>query len=702
MELGSGPKQLRWAFVMILLLPLASMACGGEGPGPRDPLLAPLMDAEDARGTGTTGLASILEGLSAPDANTQVVAVRALGRLENREHIGLIAPLLSAQDSNVRTEAVNALGQAVFAATGSAVQSLLLQALPSETDPLVRGVMGRTLGRLRYEDPAEIEMAEEILFELTSQDSDQAPIPTLLGAVMGLEWLTRQNRRMELTEGTKERLQELTSFGMEADRGEADASKAASTRRVALMALLNAGVFPAETILNGMNDPDPDMRRLAISALRGNPSADPDLHALMSALEDEVPRVRAQAVVTGARIAPDTQRCGILQEATSDDHPQVATAALDLLSAPCPDVRGQIATLTAFLRDADPTSLTHWHRGAHALQALSAVSPTTAAVFLSTFANHASPFARAYAARAAGQVGDEAILERLVGDEDPNVRTAGTEALFALRGHAMDALLLEQLHQDEPQLLMTAAGLLEGTPNPADAIAPLLETLERISASGRETNRDPRVAILRRLSEVADEDALARMESYLSDYDPAVAELVAEILTTRTGETVHASPKPAPRVPFPSQDELEHLDRSRVILEMEGGGTIEILLFPYLAPTNTARFARLAESGVFDGLTFHRVVSNFVVQGMSPNANEMAGHGPFTRDEIGLQSNWRGTVGTSTRGRDTGDGQIFINLIDNLRLDHNYTIFGEVATGMDVVDDIVEGQRVLRALVEAR
>ena len=144
---------------------------------------------------------------------------------------------------------------------------------------------------------------------------------------------------------------------------------------------------------------------------------------------------------------------------------------------------------------------------------------------------------------------------------------------------------------------------------------------------------------------------------------------------------------------------MDELARSRVILEMEGGGEIEIRLLGDLAPTNAARFARLARSGTLDGLTFHRVVSNFVIQGGSPNANEMSGHGAFTRDEIGLQSNWRGTVGTSTRGRDTGDGQIFINLIDNLRLDHNYTIFGEVVAGMEVVDRVAEGQVILRARV---
>ena len=82
---------------------------------------------------------------------------------------------------------------------------------------------------------------------------------------------------------------------------------------------------------------------------------------------------------------------------------------------------------------------------------------------------------------------------------------------------------------------------------------------------------------------------------------------------------------------------------------------------------------------------------NFVIQGGSPGANEYAGDGAFSRDELGLLSNQRGSVGVSTRGRDTGDAQFYVNLVDNLRLDHAYTVFGQVESGMDVVDAIVEG-----------
>jgi cyclophilin family peptidyl-prolyl cis-trans isomerase len=65
------------------------------------------------------------------------------------------------------------------------------------------------------------------------------------------------------------------------------------------------------------------------------------------------------------------------------------------------------------------------------------------------------------------------------------------------------------------------------------------------------------------------------------------------------------------------------------------------------------------------------------------------GDGPFVRDEIRPQSHTARTIGLSTRGRDAGDAQIFVNLVDNLRLDFNYTVFGSVTDGP--VDEILEG-----------
>ena len=66
-----------------------------------------------------------------------------------------------------------------------------------------------------------------------------------------------------------------------------------------------------------------------------------------------------------------------------------------------------------------------------------------------------------------------------------------------------------------------------------------------------------------------------------------------------------------------------------------------------------------------------------MIQGGSPGANEYSGHKEYMRDEIGAR-NSRGTVGLSTRGRNTADAQFFINLVDNPRLDHDYTVFASV------------------------
>jgi cyclophilin family peptidyl-prolyl cis-trans isomerase len=137
--------------------------------------------------------------------------------------------------------------------------------------------------------------------------------------------------------------------------------------------------------------------------------------------------------------------------------------------------------------------------------------------------------------------------------------------------------------------------------------------------------------------------------------------------------------------------DLPRLASVRARIAIRGIGSFELMLLASEAPASVFRFVRLAESGYYNGLTFHRVVPNFVIQGGSPAANEYVGDASFMRDEVGEWPHVRGAVGISTRGRDTGDAQIFVDLVDNPRLDHEYTVFAHVLTGMDVVDAILEG-----------
>jgi len=230
----------------------------------------------------------------------------------------------------------------------------------------------------------------------------------------------------------------------------------------------------------------------------------------------------------------------------------------------------------------------------------------------------------------------------------------------------------------------------------------VLATFERISGAERETWRDARLALLGRMAELGDESLSERLIPFLSDYDPLIASAIVDVLETWTGEEYVARPRPLPRTPVPTLSERRTLETSILTLHMSGGGTMIIELLTDQATTNVARVVRLAQAGYYDGLTFHRWSANFVIQGGSPGANEYQGDGLFTRDEVGGLPHWRGTVGISTRGRDTGDGQLFINLVDNPRLDHEYSVIGRLVDGYDVLDGVLEGAVIERAEVVSR
>jgi cyclophilin family peptidyl-prolyl cis-trans isomerase len=115
-----------------------------------------------------------------------------------------------------------------------------------------------------------------------------------------------------------------------------------------------------------------------------------------------------------------------------------------------------------------------------------------------------------------------------------------------------------------------------------------------------------------------------------------------------------------------------------------------------VAPIMAGRILALANRGYYNGLTWHRVEHDFVIQGGSPGANEYVGHPQALRDELGTVPHVRGTIGMSTRGHDTGDAQWFINLRDNIRLGRDYTVFAEVVEGIEVVDGVLEGDTIAK------
>lgn len=135
-----------------------------------------------------------------------------------------------------------------------------------------------------------------------------------------------------------------------------------------------------------------------------------------------------------------------------------------------------------------------------------------------------------------------------------------------------------------------------------------------------------------------------------------------------------------------------------VAIDVEDYGTIEVELDADEAPITVTNFINLAKSGFYDGLTFHRIMDGFMIQGGDPNGNGTGGSdqqiiGEFSNN--GIQNNishTRGTISMARNGQsyNSASSQFFIVHEDSLSLDGNYAGFGHVTSGMEYVDQIVE------------
>lgn len=128
-------------------------------------------------------------------------------------------------------------------------------------------------------------------------------------------------------------------------------------------------------------------------------------------------------------------------------------------------------------------------------------------------------------------------------------------------------------------------------------------------------------------------------------------------------------------------------------------GVVELELFAEDAPLTVHSFLTLAEQGYFDGQRFHRVVPNFVVQGGDPRGDGSGGPGYAIRDELNRRRYLRGTLGMALSGPDTGGSQFFIAHSPQPHLDGGYTVFGQLIGGADILDRIVQGDRIVRISV---
>lgn len=628
-----------------------------------------ILQAENRRAGTPRDLATLRAGARSGDAQTRLVAVRALGRLERPSLIPDIEPSIRHPLPEVRAEAADAIGQAAqgwddrAAAEAGGLESafgILAARLRLDDDADVRAAVTETLGRLPYSTAGEIAEAERALVEEAGRHDT---ITDRLGIALGFEALIRLHRSKHQPGGGA-----IALLRRYAIPDTAELASGTRIRRLAVTALIAADAVNEPVLTSAARDPDAQVRRLAMRAAAdgGETAGAADADAVLAGgLADESPMVRFEALRALHERGGDGA-CAASLAAASDRDPHVALLALDQLSA-CGSSPDAVSLLERTATDlAGAASPRGWHRAAHALVALAAASPDRAAAALPRFTASGIEPLRRYAARAAAVLRDREALERLARDDDDNVREAAVAGLRQVEGHDADRIYVAELARPGNQIVRAAALALEGTPDGSAAGPVLAAAWQRLTAAGLDNSKDARDAIL------------------------------------HTIESLGAKPPRAARSPAHADDPdldpaaLRRLASPRARVTIRGVGSFDLALFTSEAPATVLRFARLAEAGYYNGLTFHRVVPDFVVQGGSPGANEYVGDSPFMRDEVGLWPHVRGAVGISTRGRDTGDAQIFIDLVDNPKLDHVYTVFGQVLTGMDVVDQILEGDVIER------
>jgi cyclophilin family peptidyl-prolyl cis-trans isomerase/HEAT repeat protein len=585
--------------------------------------------------------------LADPDPAVRRRAALAVGRLQDSAGVELLVPLLEDRDAEVKREAAFALGQI----------GLAHPATPERPAP-ARAALERVT---TDPDAATAELALEALGKL----GDRAATPRVAGFLGHASAALRGAAALALW-----RLADSTALDpLLQALDDADAP----VRWRAIYALERIPSPDAIVLYVAMHvdDPDPLVRAFAVRTLGRQKSPQGTAYVLQK-LADGDPRVTVNAIRALALIADTT--CGSCLPAltgvlrASDPYLRVtaATALADPFAWAAADSASRRAALDSLAaRLADPDAAT---RGA-ALQALIARLGAEALPHVQPLLADSSPYARAAALRGLGALPEPSAAPLLVPRLAPGAplleRATAAEALGQFRSRAVAGALEAALADTSTLFVAAVAGALQQAAD--TAAVPLLARAWAEHAGDR------------------DEDARASIRDALRELAGApFADSVARAWPVTTTRVVYDSAFFAPPAAHGAV-----IRTSRGEIEWAFCGAADE------APQTVKNFVRLAGRGYFDGCLVHRVVPNFVIQDGDPTGTGSGGPGWTIRCEYNRLRYDRGMVGMALSGKDTGGSQWFVTHSPQPHLNGRYTIFARVTRGMDVVDRIVQGDRIL-------
>ena len=617
----------------------------------------------------------------------------AVGRIGDPAGLEALYALLADDDVEVRREAAFAIGEVMEApellATGGEAPEIRVRAaarlLGAVDDP------DRDVGRLAVE----------------ALGKGGVSIATVAEKLNGIE--DEAERWARLLPGLF-RYPEPASVALAADFLRREAAADPELARWAAYALTREprpeGLPHVRALLD---DADPRVRAWAARALGriGDASDLPRLFLLLAA-EDAGPVIhalrsaRALVDASGEEAPPEWR--GPLAKLVEDPRPGVRVTAIEASAGWLPD-----ETLGRALARLAASDASAWERGT-ALVALAAGGDPRAAGLAAELAGSDDEELRSRAAEAAGILEDEGLLAILADDRSARVRQAVLAARLALaeqrggEGAGTD-VARGALRDPDAGVRTTALGWLAD--HPVLSVPEVGATFAPISAAppGAPTER----TIEELLTAVDALAALAAEAPTPAPETPSVGLLLSITETAelpvrrRAAEALAALGLPRPDAghhptrlpPAVYRSVLEQTAAPRTVEMVTRRGSVTLRLDCPAAPLTCLNFLQLVRQGYYDGLVFHRVVPDFVVQAGDPRGDGWGGPGYTIRDEIGRLRYGRGVVGMALAGPDTGGSQFFVTLAPHPHLDGGYTAFGEVVEGMEVLDEILQGDRIV-------
>lgn len=706
---------------------LGAVACGlsctapsGSDPAPLRALgarialptrveFAEIASLEEARRTGGGRLVELLRS---GDTAVRARAALALGRMPlDRYGAEVTQPLVDAledPDAQVRAAAARALGWRGDVTAASAISRAWEDGEPSVREGLVDAAARLSAALLASEDASERDAvgATELARLVVRRLFDPA-VSVRVAAIASTAMLPKEGQIAG--EIDRQLLEVLNPI-----RQRASGPPLETEIWLALYALQRrASEIGRGAYLEHDSSPYPEARIFATRGLASIRTSPEGLRSLERLASDPDWRVAVEALRGLAKHADENSLPSVLA-ALGSRSPHVRRTASEATTA----FAGQAVKIRARLLDTlrDRSSSVR----AAALVAFATLfgqsEPDAVQRELTSFAEGTDLVGRRAAAQAARflppTVG-EALAERLLLDARPYVATTAIESLGAIATDSALARLRDIVAAGTDNgRRLTAVQALRPHGTPADVSALSAAVTEPVGDGGPELAWNA-LESLRAIATAdgADTEALGErirdlLRSSLRDPNPQVRREARETWTDVLGEdtlpAVAPPTSPSRAIPLPGRD-YPNWERNPIVEVVTTRGSMVFELFPEDAPLHVYSFVDLASNGRYDDTLFHRVVPDFVIQGGDYRGDGNGGldwRGTSLRHEFNARKYLRGSLGMPrNEWLDSGGSQIFVTHRPTPHLDGNYTLFGRLISGFDVLDAIEEGDRIVSTRV---